>query len=497
MQTKFGLVSRRVSNMDASVLVQIDPEFQRLIPPLRPDELAQLEANILRDGCLEPLSIWRKLLLDGHKRLEICQQHNKPFAVKEITLSDRDHAKAWITQRQLGRRNLTDDQRAMVANDRREILSQIARRERAKIAGKTGGRNHPKDFSLEAELARKLKAGKRIRSIVAQESKLPEKKIRTAQEITRADRNVADMVRSGAISLVEGKRLTALPAQVRSGAIAAVKSGTDVCKAVRAAKRADYNGRVAAAKPKPLEGTYRIFYADNPWKYVGLNKCDEHGHAERHYDCLDDVQLCNYRPGNGSRLVRDMADENAVLFLWVPSPMLKRCFAIIDAWGFEYKASFVWDKVKHMMGHYNSVRHELLLICTRGSCKPDIPKLIDSVQVIERRGKHSQKPEEFYSIIEGMYDHGRKLELFARSRCEGWDADGNELVAKGSAVLQDREPRPGAPVDVAARPGAAASTGLIDIAQVNAIAARASISRTTVLAHPPNHDDGLGRRGTL
>ena len=79
---------------------------------------------------------------------------------------------------------------------------------------------------------------------------------------------------------------------------------------------------------------------------------------------LDDVQLCNYRPGNGSRLVRDMADENAVLFLWVPSPMLKRCFAIIDAWGFDYKTHFVWDKVKHVMGHYNSVRHELLLIST-------------------------------------------------------------------------------------------------------------------------------------
>ena len=84
-----------------------------------------------------------------------------------------------------------------------------------------------------------------------------------------------------------------------------------------------------------------------------------------------------------------------------------------------------------------------------------------------------------------MYDHGRKLELFARTRREGWDCDGNELVAKGSAVLQDREPRPGAPVDVAARPGAAASTGLIDIAQVNAIGARASISRTTVRSASP------------
>jgi N6-adenosine-specific RNA methylase IME4 len=126
-------------------------------------------------------------------------------------------------------------------------------------------------------------------------------------------------------------------------------------------------------------------------------------------------------------LVRELADENAVLFLWVPSPMLKRCFAVIEAWGFDYKASFVWHKVKHVMGHYNSVRHEFLLICTCGSCKPDVPKLIDSVQVIERRGKHSEKPEQFRKIIEQMYDHGRKLELFARERRDGWDSDGNEI----------------------------------------------------------------------
>ena len=76
------------------------------------------------------------------------------------------------------------------------------------------------------------------------------------------------------------------------------------------------------------------------------------------------------------------------------------------------------------MGFYNSVRHELLLIATKGSCKPDIPKLVDSVQSIERSAKHSEKPQEFYAIIESMYDHGRKLELFSRSAREGWDSEG-------------------------------------------------------------------------
>ena len=113
--------------------------------------------------------------------------------------------------------------------------------------------------------------------------------------------------------------------------------------------------------------------------------------------------------------------------MWVTAPMLERCFPIIGAWGFEYKTFFVWDKVKHNVGYYNSVRAELLLICTRGSCTPDTGKLINSVQTIERSNKHSEKPEEFYSIIDAMYDHGRKLELFSRKARPGWDADGDEL----------------------------------------------------------------------
>jgi N6-adenosine-specific RNA methylase IME4 len=203
---------------------------------------------------------------------------------------------------------------------------------------------------------------------------------------------------------------------------------------VRAAKKTDYNAKIKMARPKRLEGTYRIIYADPPWKYVGLNQVDEYGHAERHYDCLDDDQLCKYKPGNGKRLVKDMTDNNAVLFMWVTSPLLQRCFRIIEAWGFRYKASFVWDKVKHNMGHYNSVRHEFLLICTKGTCKPDQAKLIDSVQSIERSKKHSLKPREFYDIIETLYDHGRKLELFCRETRAGWDAEGNELTSTFTAI---------------------------------------------------------------
>jgi len=112
---------------------------------------------------------------------------------------------------------------------------------------------------------------------------------------------------------------------------------------------------------------------------------------------------------------------------WTTSPKLFECKAVIDAWGYEYKTSMVWDKVKHNVGYYVSVRHEFLLIATRGSCLPDNPKLHDSV-IVKERTEHSAKPEVFYEIIEDIYK-GKKIELFARGKeRKGWTFWGNQSI---------------------------------------------------------------------
>lgn len=197
-------------------------------------------------------------------------------------------------------------------------------------------------------------------------------------------------------------------------------------KTARAAKdeRAAEVAEAAAAQgvtDEPLN-KYRIIYADPPWFYddtilvphrMGLPV----GEAVEHYPTMDLAGICAIP-------VKDWIEDNAVLFLWVTAPMAAEAFEVVKAWGFKYKATFIWDKIKHNMGHYNSVRHELLYVCTRGSCEPDKQQLFDSVQSIER-GKHSEKPVKFYDIIETLYTHGRKLEMFARGRREGWDVYGH------------------------------------------------------------------------
>lgn len=92
--------------------LHIDPEFRALIPPPTPAERQQLEANLLADGCRDPLVTWHGVLLDGHTRFEICTARGIPFQTVEQSCADRNEALLWILQQQLGRRNLNDYQRA-------------------------------------------------------------------------------------------------------------------------------------------------------------------------------------------------------------------------------------------------------------------------------------------------------------------------------------------------------------------------------------------------
>jgi len=185
-------------------------------------------------------------------------------------------------------------------------------------------------------------------------------------------------------------------------------------------------GKPKEIEPPPMiDGVYRIIYADPPWQYndeliEGKKDSSTYGAQIHHFPPMSIESLCE--------MGLPKTNDNAVLFLWVTSAIKPDdAHAIVNAWGFEYKAKFIWDKVKHNYGNYNSVRHEELWICTKGSCVPDVPKLFDSIQTIERTNEHSEKPEEFREIIDTLYPIGNRIELFARKKTDGWDSWGNEV----------------------------------------------------------------------
>jgi len=214
------------------------------------------------------------------------------------------------------------------------------------------------------------------------------------------------------------QKLAAMPAE----AFELVRDGTKTLTAALSALRKQSIKADLVERELP-RGRYRVIYADPPWWYgtPQHSKTEQVATLGTHYPSMKTGAICDLPVG-------DMAADNAVLFLWATSPLLFEAKEVIDAWGFTYKASIVWDKVLHNVGHYVSVRHEFLLICTRGSCLPDSDKLHDSVVSIERTA-HSAKPEQFRDIIDEMYTpvKGDRLELFARAATpKHWASWGNQ-----------------------------------------------------------------------
>ena len=95
--------------------MQIDPEFEALIPPLSDDELKYLETSILDEGCRDALVVWGDILVDGHHRYEICTRHDIEFKTIQKEFASREDAKRWIIENNLGRRNLTPFQKVELA----------------------------------------------------------------------------------------------------------------------------------------------------------------------------------------------------------------------------------------------------------------------------------------------------------------------------------------------------------------------------------------------
>jgi len=94
-------------------VLKIDHEFADQIPPLTDEEFEQLEANILDDGeVINPIIMWNGIIVDGHNRYRIIEEHpGIPYKTFEKKFSDRNEVMAWICRNQLGRRNLTPEQK--------------------------------------------------------------------------------------------------------------------------------------------------------------------------------------------------------------------------------------------------------------------------------------------------------------------------------------------------------------------------------------------------
>jgi N6-adenosine-specific RNA methylase IME4 len=135
---------------------------------------------------------------------------------------------------------------------------------------------------------------------------------------------------------------------------------------------------------------YKIIYADPPWKYQDKG-CN--GNCKAHYKTMSIKELCELP-------IKDLADDNCVLFLWATYPMLKEALQLIDSWGFKYKSiAFQWiKKNKKGVGNFYGLGR-----WTRGNTEPCF---------IAVKGKPQRLSKSIFQIIESpLREHSRKPDI--------------------------------------------------------------------------------------
>lgn len=357
----------------------------------------ELKADIAANGQLETITLCEGMILDGRNRYKACVELG--ITPKTRNYDGDPWSYAWSLNGQ--RRDLVQEQRYLIWKFCHEN-SATWQAEKQRIAEEANRKRSEAQAGVP-----KAEAKERARTECPKTFEEPAKEAKAA----------ASKTNPGAVARGD------LLAKERPDLARAVMMGEmKPAEAHRQMKRDKVAGKV---EELPSD-KFTVIYADPPWKYNDSQAVKGDfgtgtGAANSHYPSMTLSEL-------KALDIPSLAADNAVLWLWATCPLLEDALELVRAWGFKYKAQFVWDKVKHNMGHYNSVRHELLLICTKGSCTPENVKLFDSVQSIERT-EHSRKPEAFRNIINTLYPSGKKIELFRRGEApEGWSIWGNEAT---------------------------------------------------------------------
>lgn len=173
---------------------------------------------------------------------------------------------------------------------------------------------------------------------------------------------------------------------------------------------------------------FKTIYADPAWPERGGGKIRRG--ANRYYKTMTVKQIKALR-------VRDIAADNAHLYLWCTNNYLPDALEVMKAWGFEYVTMVTWPKPRMGIGQYFRGKTEHCLFGVRGAL-PYKVAFDKSEKRVKRQqgttlldvwssGKHSEKPPQMRQVIEKV-SYGPRVELFARGkRVRGWSRWGNEI----------------------------------------------------------------------
>jgi N6-adenosine-specific RNA methylase IME4 len=178
----------------------------------------------------------------------------------------------------------------------------------------------------------------------------------------------------------------------------------------------------AEPPPLPMNGPYRVITADNPWPYEVRQEDPSH-RAVNPYPTMSIAQICKMD-------VASIAHDDCILWLWVTNYHMCEAPKVLDAWGFQHRTILTWVKDKMGMGDLLRGQTEHCIMAVRG--KPIVTLTNQTTVLYGKVRAHSQKPEEFYTLVEKLCPAPRYCGLFERQQRDGWDMHGDELAVRNA-----------------------------------------------------------------
>ena len=174
------------------------------------------------------------------------------------------------------------------------------------------------------------------------------------------------------------------------------------------------------AEPPPLPGgRYHVISIDPPWPYELMDEAPERRGLVP-YPTMTVQDIC-------ALPIASLAQDNCILWCWFTNFHLLEGTAtvVLDAWGFKPKMILTWVKPRFGCGLWLRNQTEHAILAVRGN--PRVTLTNQSTALFAPVGAHSEKPDEFYALVESLCPAPRYLELFARKARPGWDVWGDEV----------------------------------------------------------------------